>query len=60
MKEKLKALEVNLRTLLKKVETLEITQPDYAIMAKLGQIELKIDELFDLIRDVEGLLEDYD
>ena len=60
MREKLKAIEVNLRTLLNSVEALEISQPDYAIMAKLNQVELKVDEINDLLREVEGLIEDYD
>ena len=60
MREKLKAIEVNLRTLLNSVEALEISQPDYAIMAKLNQVELKVDEINDLLREVEGLVEDYD
>lgn len=54
MKERLAALRLNLRMLLQRVEELQIEQPDYEVNAKLGKIELKIDEINDLLNWIEA------
>ena len=54
MKEKLKAIEVNLRILLQKVEQLKLNVPDYQITFNLQKVQLKIDELNDLITELEA------
>jgi restriction endonuclease S subunit len=54
MKEKLAAIQLNLRLLLKRLEELEIPVPDYEVNAKLQKIMLKIDELSDLVTEMEA------
>lgn len=54
MKEKLAAIKVNLRLLLKRIEELKPEQVSYELIAKLQKIELKVDELADLITEIEA------
>ena len=58
MKEKLKAIEVNLRTLLQRVEKLEVGLLSYQVIEKVKKIELKVDEMGDLVTEVEGICDD--
>ena len=58
MKEKLKAIEVNMRFLLMRVERIKIVNPDYEVNAELQKAELKIDELNDVISKLESIVND--
>jgi hypothetical protein len=58
MEEKLSALRVNLRMLLKRTEELHIGMADYKINAELQKAELKADELNDIISRIEVLIND--
>ena len=57
MKDKIKAIETNLRILLKRFEGLQIDKPDYGINAKLRKVELKVDEINDLLTEIEAMEE---
>ena len=54
MKDKLTAIRVNLISLLRRIEELDIARLDYNIIALIQKIELKIDELNDLIMQIEA------
>ena len=58
MNDKITALKVNLRTLLKRAEELIIDKPDYEVNAKLQKAELKIDELSDLLGEIDSIIND--
>ena len=58
MKERISAIKVNLRLLLKRVEELKIEKPDYEVNAKLGKIELKINEINDLLTEIDTIVND--
>lgn len=58
MKERITAIKLNLRILLKRFEELEIPVPDYEISAKVQKIMLKIDELGDLVTELEAIVND--
>ena len=58
MKDKITAIKVNLRLLLKRVEELKIDKPDYDVNAKLQKAELKVDELSDLITEIDCIIND--
>ena len=52
------ALKVNLRLLLQRVEKLKLEKPSYELNEKLRKIQLKVDEICDLISELEGNGED--
>ena len=58
MREKIKAIEVNLRFLLMRIERIKIVKPDYEVNAELSKAELKIDELNDVISKLESIIND--
>jgi hypothetical protein len=55
MKERIKAIEVNLRFLLNRVEELKLNVPDYQVNALLQKLQLKIDEVSDLLSELEEM-----
>ncbi len=57
MKDRLTAIKVNMRMLLIRVEELKIDEPDYEINAKLQKVELKVDELGELVKEIEAIEE---
>jgi hypothetical protein len=54
MKERIAALEVNLRNLLQRVEKLRNLPLSYERLAKLQKVKLKVDELNDIISELEA------
>lgn len=58
MNERLKAIEVNLRILLGRVEGWRIDGLTYEVIAKLQDIELKIDQLNDLLTELDAIVND--
>ncbi len=57
MKDRITAIKVNLRILLERIDKMKIDKPDYEINAKLQKVELKVDELSDLIAEIEAIVE---
>jgi hypothetical protein len=53
MKERIIAIEVNLRKLLQRIEKLRNIPLSYEVLAKIQKVKLKIDELSDLITEIE-------
>lgn len=53
MKDKIVAIEVNLRKLLQRIEMLRNIPLTYEVLAKFQKIKVKIDELSELIIDIE-------
>lgn len=58
MKERIIAIEVNLRTLLQRIEKLKDIPLSYEVLAKIQKVKLKIDELSDLITEIEAIVND--
>lgn len=58
MKDRIIAIEVNLRRLLDRIEKLRDIPMTYEVLAKIQKIKLKIDELDDLIAEVEAIVND--
>ncbi|MCZ7616733.1 MAG: hypothetical protein M5T52_24990 [Ignavibacteriaceae bacterium] len=54
MKDKIIAIEVNLRRLLERNEKLRNIPLSYEVLAKMQKVKLKIDELNDLISEIEA------
>ena len=54
MKERIIAIEVNLRRLLERMEKLRDIPLSYEVLAKIQKIKLKVDELSDLIIEIEA------
>ena len=54
MKERIIALEVNLRNLIQRIERLRNIPLSYEKIVKLQKAKLKIDELNDLITELEA------
>jgi len=55
MKERISALEVNLRKLLLRVEKMRDMPLSYEKIVKLQRVKLKVDELGDLLSELERL-----
>ena len=58
MKERITAIEVNLRNLLQRIERLRNIKLSYEVLAKTQKVKLKIDELNDLIAELERVVKD--
>jgi len=54
MKDRIIAVEVNLRRLLQRIEKLRNIPLTYEVLTKIQKIKLKIDELSDLITEIEA------
>ena len=54
MKERIIAIEVNLRRLLERIEKLRNIPLSYEVLNIIQKIKLKIDELSDLISEIEA------
>lgn len=54
MKERIIAIEVNLRKLLNRIEMLREIPLSYEVLAKYQKMKLKIGELSDLITEIEA------
>ena len=57
MKDRLTAIKVNLRLLLKRIEELKMDKADYKVILNIQKAELKIDELNDLIEEIKAIEE---
>lgn len=58
MKERIIAIEVNLRRLLQRIEKLRDIPLSYEVLAKYQKVKLKIDELSDLITEIDAIVND--
>lgn len=59
MKDKLAAIKVNLYNLIRRIESLEITEVvNYEILKKLNEIQEKIFQLSDLLEEIEAYVND--
>ena len=58
MKERITAIEVNLRNLLQRIERLRNIKLSYEVLAKTQKVKLKIDEMGDLISEMERMVND--
>ncbi|MBL1121405.1 MAG: hypothetical protein D8M26_00785 [Ignavibacteriae bacterium] len=54
MKDRIIAIEVNLRRLLQRIEKLRNIPLSYEVLNKIQKVKLKIDELNDLITEIEA------
>lgn len=54
MKDRIIAIEVNLRRLLQRIEKLRNITLSYEVLNKIQKVKLKIDELNDLITEIEA------
>lgn len=54
MKDKIIAIEVNLRKLAERIEKLRNIPLTYEVLNKIQKVKLKIDELNDLITEIEA------
>jgi hypothetical protein len=58
MKEKIIATEINLRSLLDRIEKLRNIPLSYEVLAKYQKIKVKVDELNELITEIEAIVND--
>jgi len=58
MKERIIALEVNLRRLLHRIEKMRDIPLSYEKLVKMQRVKLKVDELNDLISELEVIVND--
>lgn len=54
MKDRIIAIEVNLRRLLQRIEKLRNIPLSYEVLTKIQKVKHKIDELSDLITEIEA------
>lgn len=54
MKDRIIAIEVNLRRLLDRIEKLRDIRLSYEVLAKFQKIKVKVDELDELITEIEA------
>lgn len=54
MKDRIIAIEVNLRRLLQRIEKLREIPLSYEVLNKIQKMKLKIDELSDLLSELEA------
>lgn len=54
MKDKIIAIEVNLRRLLQRIEKLRNIPLTYEVLSKIQKVKIKIDEMNDLLNELEA------